>query len=102
MARRIKTAFGDADRIRIAAEDSVRTYDVLDNGALATSVYAGHNGQQLVNNWSVAILETVPRDIFSEASLGRSAVPLAFQSPPARNSQAKHNVQGASLLAPAS
>jgi len=79
---RQRTAFGDADQVRITAEDALRTYEVLDNGALATSVYVGRDGQQQVNNWSVAVLDTVPEDIFSEASLERSAVPAEYQLEP--------------------
>jgi hypothetical protein len=78
-----KTEFGMADRVRITDEDTIRTYEVLDNGALATSVYQRRDGQPLVNNWSVVVRDSVPDDIFSEASLEQSAVPAEFQSAPA-------------------
>ena len=77
---RHETKFGMAERV--TAEESIRTYEVLDSGALVTSVYQGHDGRQLVNNWSLAISPSAPSDIFSELSLERTAVPAEFRRAP--------------------
>lgn len=79
---RYPTRFGEANRIRITATDAVRTYDVLDNGALVAALYADGEGRSLVKNHAIAVLATVPRNIFSEESLIKSFVPAQFQSKP--------------------
>lgn len=83
------TKYGMVDRIRIMDAKTVRTYEVLDNGVLVTGVYEALDGRPLVNNWSVAVLDTVPDGIFSEASLERSVVPVEYQSQPVNDVSSK-------------
>ena len=80
---RHETRFGQADRVRVTVSNSVRTYDVLDNGALVVATYMDHDGVVQLENRAVALLDTAQADIFSEASLERSAVPEQYKAAPA-------------------
>ena len=80
---RHETDLGQVDRIRVTVSDTVRTYDVLDNGALVAATYADEDGTVHLENRTLALLDTAPEDIFSEASLERSAVPEKFKAAPA-------------------
>ena len=82
---RVQTKFGPADRIRIVAGDLIRRYDVSPEGVLLRTVF-WENGpgeaQQLVG-WAVGVEKALPDDdMFSRASLKRSAVPARYKRAP--------------------
>jgi hypothetical protein len=79
---RHKTTFGDADRVRITDDNSILTYDVLDNGVLVSTIVVDRQGKPLVTNSPIALLATVPEGIFSEESLQLSVVPEKYRKPP--------------------
>jgi hypothetical protein len=81
---RKNTGFGEADRVRVTDDNSVVTYDVLDNGAIVGTTYVDRQGKPLVTSWATRIENKVPDGIFTPESLNRSFTPEQFKSPSAR------------------
>jgi hypothetical protein len=79
---RTKTPYGEADRVRLTDDHSIRVYEVLDNGALATSLFEYPDGKPMVDNRATEVLSSAPDDIFTEASLDRGVAAEIFQPLP--------------------
>lgn len=82
---RIKTRFGDADRVRVADAELVRTYDISDDGIILRTIFETNDNRHLtvLDVETVAISRTLPRsDIFNEASLKNSVVPDYYKVAP--------------------
>lgn len=80
------TRFGNADRIRLTDKDNIRTYNVRDDGVIVSTVYARNSPQMQVVlvSYGVEIKPELPeKDIFSEASLLKGAVPERYRVAPA-------------------
>ena len=73
---RVDTPFGPADRVKLVDGDSIRTYDVADNGALVAGTISDLDGTMRVVNTAVELRPRVAdMGIFAPSSLNRSAVP---------------------------
>jgi hypothetical protein len=78
------TEFGPADRILIRRSDGERTYDVNDDGVLIGETISDESGELRLKNRAIDLLATLPSDdIFSEESLGGSAVAEEYKQEPA-------------------
>jgi hypothetical protein len=77
------TPFGPADLITVRDPENVRTYEVLENGVIVGATIATLDGVRLLTMQAIAVSDTARDDIFSVASLDRSAVPGEFQQAPA-------------------
>ena len=75
--------FGVVEKITIRDPENVRTYEIMADGALVGATIELEDGTVLLDARAVAVETTVPRDIFSEESLERSAVPERYRKPPA-------------------
>ncbi len=74
---------GPAKRVMMTDPDNIRTYDVVNNGALIAATIADLDGTMRVDNSAVALLPSVPDgDIFSAESLRASVVPYQYKIPP--------------------
>jgi hypothetical protein len=84
--KRVKTRFGDADRIRLVDAGNVRHYDVSDQGVLINSTIASNTSDEalLLAMETVALSGKLPEsDMFSQESLKRSVVPEEYRRAPA-------------------
>jgi hypothetical protein len=77
-----QSQYGEVDRLRLTDAHTIRTYEVLDNGATVSAVYVDRQGKPLVTAWATDVSDSVPDDIFSEESLSTSFVPEKYKSPP--------------------
>jgi hypothetical protein len=81
----VQTSFGRADRVRLTVGETVRTYDVGQDGVLLREVIASKapRGQVEVEATAFAVLPTLPdANMFDAASIQRSYVPDQYKSPP--------------------
>src|SRR6185295_8788282 len=80
---RSKSRFGPVDHIRVTDDESIRAYDVADNGALVGGSIADPDGTVRLKLLQVEMLATLPgEDIFSKESLQRSVVPEQYKQRP--------------------
>lgn len=82
---RVKGRFGAADRVRLADEENIRTYDISDDGLILRTTYELNNSDRalVLDVETVALVQSLPsQNMFDEASLGMSFVPEKFKSTP--------------------
>jgi len=82
---RVKSRFGDADRVRVTDAQNVRTYDISDSGVILRTVFETNDSRHLtvVDVETVAIFDKLPDTaMFDAASLKRSFVPDQFKKTP--------------------
>ena len=82
---RVKTAFGDADRIRVTDADLIRTYDIADDGVILRTIFQkkGAGEPTVLTAETAGLTRDLPaEDMFTEQSLGRSYVSDRFRLPP--------------------
>jgi hypothetical protein len=82
---RVKTRFGDADRVRVADSENIRTYDISKEGIILRTLYqqndSGHATALEVE--TVGLSHTLPATaMFDQASLARSFVSQQFRRNP--------------------
>jgi len=83
--KRVKTRFGNADRVRLVDAENVRHYDVSDQGVLVGATIASRerSDELLLNMETIAVLDTLPAgDLFDRESLERSFVPEHYKRKP--------------------
>lgn len=85
----VNTAFGPAQRIRLIDAHNVRTYDVMQDGAIVRTTYELVNGSPWSLTYAVAVEHEKPDPaMFDAASLARSYVPDRFKMAPAPKTSA--------------
>jgi hypothetical protein len=75
--------FGTAIELEIRDPDHLRTYSVVENGALVGATISDPSGRLLVRAEAMVLRDTVPDGIFSPRSLAKSAVPERYRQGPA-------------------
>jgi hypothetical protein len=82
---RVKSRFGDADRVRVTDAGNVRTYDISDDGIILRTIFQTNDAQHLtvLDVETVAVFNRLPNTaMFDEASLKESFVPNQFREAP--------------------
>jgi len=71
-----QSEFGSVDQIKLVSTDSIKTYEVAQNGAIVAETISDVNGNPELINRAISLSSKLPAgDLFSEASLARSVVP---------------------------
>jgi len=79
----IISRFGSAKRVRMTDAESIRTYDVVESGALIAATISDLDGTMRVDNFAVDYKTAIPKiDIFSTESLRTTVVPDSFKRVP--------------------
>ena len=82
---RIKTHFGEADRVRVTDSENIRTYDISDDGIILRTVYETNDARHLkvLDVEAIEVSHSLPgSDMFDQASLKASFVPEVFKVAP--------------------
>ena len=82
---RVKTRFADADRVRVADTENVRTYDISDDGIILRTIFETNDAKRstVLDVEAVAVTHSIPGpNMFDEASLASSFVPDRFKVAP--------------------
>ena len=82
---RIKTHFGEADRVRVTDSENIRTYDISDEGIILRTVYETNDARHLkvLDIEAIEVSRSLPgSDVFDQASLKASFVPEVFKVAP--------------------
>jgi hypothetical protein len=76
--------FGKTRTVWIRDPDSIRTYDIAENGALVAATIDDLESNHLLKAYAIELVGTVPSGIFEQGSLARSVVPERYKTVPSQ------------------